>query len=127
MRMRSVHAPESNWSTVTWKSWQGIFRAHAHELDTARDSIVTSDARLAPSQLPADTDPARWRTLALLAVTELLGMSLWFSGSAVAPILQERWSLTGAQVGWLTTAVQLGFVAGTAVSAILNLADILPA
>ena len=65
--------------------------------------------------------------LALLAVTELLGMSLWFSGSAVAPILQERWSLSGTQVGWLTTAVQLGFVAGTAVSAILNLADILPA
>src|SRR5687768_9231317 len=74
-----------------------------------------------------DTDPARWRMLALLAVTELLGMSLWFSGSAVAPILQDQWSLSGAQVGWLTTAVQLGFVAGTAVSAILNLADILPA
>ena len=65
--------------------------------------------------------------LALLAVAELLGMSLWFSGSAVAPILQERWQLTGEQVGWLTTMVQLGFVAGTAVSAVLNLADIVPA
>lgn len=65
--------------------------------------------------------------LALLALAELLGMSLWFSGSAVAPILQERWHLTGEQVGWLTTMVQLGFVAGTAVSAVLNLADIVPA
>jgi MFS family permease len=65
--------------------------------------------------------------LALLAVAELLGMSLWFTGSAVGPILQTRWGLTGEQVGWLTTMVQLGFVAGTAVSAVLNLADIVPA
>ena len=65
--------------------------------------------------------------LALLAAAELLGMSLWFSGSAVAPILQARWLLSGEQVGWLTTMVQLGFVAGTAVSAVLNLADIVPA
>jgi MFS family permease len=60
-------------------------------------------------------------------MAELLGMSLWFSGSAVAPILQARWQLTGEQVGWLTTMVQLGFVAGTAASAVLNLADIVPA
>jgi MFS family permease len=65
--------------------------------------------------------------LLLLALAELLGMSLWFSGSAIAPQLQERWTLSGSQVGWLTTAVQLGFVAGTAVIAILNLADILAA
>jgi MFS family permease len=75
----------------------------------------------------ADAHPARWRALALLSAAELLGMSLWFTGSAVAPELRVRWSLTGAQVGWLTTAVQLGFVAGTALSALLNLADIMPA
>jgi MFS family permease len=79
--------------------------------------------------LPGETegDPRRWRVLLLLALAELLGMSLWFAGSAIAPQLQERWSLTGGQVGWLTTSVQLGFVAGTAVIAILNLADILSA
>jgi MFS family permease len=64
--------------------------------------------------------------LALLATAELLGMSLWFAGSAIAPQLQARWSLTGSEVGWLTTAVQLGFVAGTAIVAVLNLADIWP-
>lgn len=73
-----------------------------------------------------DTEPARWRILLLLSLAELLGMSLWFAGSAVGPQLQERWTLSGSQVGWLTTAVQLGFVAGTAVVAVLNLADILP-
>src|SRR5688572_10163688 len=74
----------------------------------------------------ADTHPQRWQMLMLLSLAELLGMSLWFAGSAVAPQLQEQWSLSGSQVGWLTTAVQLGFVAGTAVVAVLNLADIVP-
>ena len=54
-------------------------------------------------------------------------MSLWFTASAVSPHLQEMWHLHAGQVGWLTTVVQLGFVAGTAVAAVLNLADIVPA
>jgi MFS family permease len=69
----------------------------------------------------------RWRILILLSVAELLGMSLWFTASAVAPQLQALWGLSAQQAGWLTTVVQLGFVAGTAVAAILNLADVLPA
>ena len=74
-----------------------------------------------------DDAPDRWRMLLLVACAELLGMSVWFAGSAVAPELQQRWSLSSAQVGWLTTAVQLGFVGGTALSALLNLADIVAA
>jgi MFS family permease len=64
--------------------------------------------------------------LALLSVAELAGMSVWFTGSAVAPELGAAWDLTVLETGWLTTAVQLGFVAGTAVAAILNLADLVP-
>lgn len=64
--------------------------------------------------------------LALLAFAELLGMSLWFTASALSPQLGELWSLDAGEVGWLTTVVQLGFVAGTACAAILNLADIIP-
>jgi MFS family permease len=67
-----------------------------------------------------------WRMLALLACAELLGMSLWFTASATAPQLRELWDLTAAQAGWLTMVVQLGFVAGTALAALLNLADVLP-
>jgi len=76
--------------------------------------------------MTADQHPMRWRTLALLSVAELLGMSLWFAASAVSGPLGARWSLTPAETGWLTTIVQLGFVAGTAVSAMLNLADVIP-
>ena len=53
-------------------------------------------------------------------------MSLWFTGSSAGPALAEAWGLSTAQVGWLTTSVQLGFVVGTATSALLNLADIVP-
>lgn len=65
--------------------------------------------------------------LVLLGVAELLGMSLWFSASAVSVELQHAWQLSQTQAGWLTSIVQLGFVAGTATAAVLNLADVVPA
>ena len=70
---------------------------------------------------------ARWRALALLSLAELLGMSLWFSASAIVPKLQTEWHLSETSAGWLTLAVQLGFVAGTLLSALLNLPDIMSA
>lgn len=74
-----------------------------------------------------DDAPLRWRMLALLAAAELLGMSLWFASSAVSAQYQLRWQLSAGSAAWLTTAVQLGFVGGTALSALLNLADIIAA
>jgi MFS family permease len=64
--------------------------------------------------------------LALVSGALFLGMSAWFTANAVAPELQARWSIGPAQVGLLTSVVQLGFVAGTALAALLNLADIFP-
>lgn len=52
-------------------------------------------------------------------------MSLWFSGSAVVPALSGEWNLSESTASWLTLAVQLGFVAGTLLSALLNLPDII--
>ena len=75
----------------------------------------------------ANIPPRAWGILVLLAVAELMGMSLWFTASALSPELAAQWGLSEAQAGWLTTVVQLGFVAGTAVAAFLNLADIFPA
>ena len=74
-----------------------------------------------------DADPRRWRVLMLVAAAELLGMSLWFTASAVSPHLRELWGLTASQAASLTTVVQIGFVLGTAAAAILNLADLIPA
>ncbi|MEW5918424.1 MAG: MFS transporter [Gemmatimonadota bacterium] len=79
-----------------------------------------------PTAAGADRAPERWRVLTLLSVAELLGMALWFSASAVSAPLAAAWDLSTSQSGWLTTIVQLGFVAGTATSALLNVADVVP-
>ena len=63
------------------------------------------------------------RHLAVLALGLLLIKGLWFSASAVIPQLGGVWQLDGNERAWLTMSVQLGFVAGALVSAILNLAD----
>src|SRR5688500_18166059 len=68
----------------------------------------------------------KWRTLLLLALAELLGMSVWFSASAVVPALSSAWSLDESGRAWLTMSVQGGFVVGAFGSALLNLADRLP-
>lgn len=74
-----------------------------------------------------DSHPKRFFILALLSVAELLGMALWFTASAGSRHLAELWTLSAAETAWLTMAVQLGFVVGTAVAALLNFADIFPA
>jgi MFS family permease len=71
--------------------------------------------------------PGRWAVLLLLAVVQFLGMSLWFTASATATQLAALWNLDAGGAAALTTTVQIGFVAGTAVAAMLNLADVLPA
>ena len=71
--------------------------------------------------------PRSRRVLAVLAGAELLAMAPWFSASAVSPTLARIWALSPAATAWLTISVQLGFVAGALVSAILTLADRLSA
>ncbi|MDX1413667.1 MAG: MFS transporter [Candidatus Promineifilaceae bacterium] len=69
----------------------------------------------------------KWRVLLLLALAELLAMATWFSASAVIPSLTRAWELSNAGQAWLTMTVQIGFVVGALGSAILNLADRIPA
>ncbi len=64
------------------------------------------------------------QALLLLAAGELLAMALWFSASAVAPELSVAWGLSRSQAAWLTNSVQLGFVAGALLSAVLTLSDV---
>jgi MFS family permease len=69
----------------------------------------------------------KWSTLLLLALAELLAMGPWFSASAVVPALSVEWNLGPTLQAWLTMSVQAGFVAGAFGSALLNLADRVPA
>ena len=77
------------------------------------------------SQPPEES--GKWRNVSLLALATLLAMSVWFSASAVVPQLTAEWRLSGALQSWLTTSVQIGFVAGALLSALLTLSDRLPA
>ena len=63
------------------------------------------------------------RILPVIVLSQFAGTSLWFAVNAVMPDLQHAWGLPASAVGTVTSAVQLGFVAGTLVFALLMLAD----
>jgi hypothetical protein len=50
-------------------------------------------------------------------------MALWFSASAAVPSLLDTDQISVSAAAALTSAVQLGFVAGTLTSALFGLAD----
>jgi MFS family permease len=64
--------------------------------------------------------------LVVIAVAQLLALTLWFSATAVAPTLQAEWQLSVSDVGALTMAVQLGFVVGALGLALFNVPDLVP-
>jgi MFS family permease len=59
--------------------------------------------------------------LPVIVVSQFLCTSLWFAGNAVAPELARSFSSGAA--GHLTSAVQLGFIAGTLFYSFLTIAD----
>jgi MFS family permease len=63
------------------------------------------------------------RHLAVLCLAVVLVLSVWFAGTAAVPALLAAGLVTPGRAAWLTAAVQLGFVVGTLVSAVLSLAD----
>ena len=63
------------------------------------------------------------RILPAVALSQFAGTSLWFAINAVMPDLQRSAGLPAATTGWLTAAVQLGFIAGTLMFALLAVAD----
>ena len=60
---------------------------------------------------------------ALVALVEVLGLSVWFSATAVVPSLRSEWGIGATAAVWLTASVQIGFVAGAITSTVFNLAD----
>jgi len=71
---------------------------------------------------PAPHPHARY-AIALIVTAELFGGSLWFSANAVGDALYRAWQITEVELGYLTSAVQLGFITGTLFFALSGLAD----
>ncbi len=67
------------------------------------------------------TRPAR--ILPLIIFSQFTGTSLWFAGNAVIGDLQLAWGLGTQSLAYVTSAVQLGFICGTLLFAILVIAD----
>ncbi|MCW5609994.1 MAG: MFS transporter [Rubrivivax sp.] len=63
------------------------------------------------------------RVLPVIVLAQLLGTAPWFAVNAVMPDLQRAHGWAPGTVGSLTSALQLGFIAGTLVFALLALAD----
>ena len=61
--------------------------------------------------------------LPVIIFSQFTGTSLWFAGNAVVLDLQRDWGLAEHSVGYITAAVQLGFIVGTLVFAFLAIAD----
>jgi MFS family permease len=51
--------------------------------------------------------------VATIAIAQLFGTALWFSANSTADDLMRLWQASAADIGWLTSAVQLGFILGT--------------
>ena len=77
--------------------------------------------------LPVPMHPLARHPVAVIVGAQLFGTSLWFSPNSAAESLVRAWSLSAAQLGQLTSATQLGFIAGTLLVAVSGLADRFPA
>jgi MFS family permease len=84
-------------------------------------SVPSADSRSLPAAAP------RFNAVATIAIAQLFGTSLWFSANSAADDLRKAWGVSVADIGTLTSAVQLGFILGTLVFALSGLADRFPA
>lgn len=62
-------------------------------------------------------------SLAILVIAEMLAMALWFVTAALLPELAREFALVPGQQALLSSAVQIGFVAGALTFAISGLPD----
>ncbi|MEM7179248.1 MAG: MFS transporter, partial [Pseudomonadota bacterium] len=62
-------------------------------------------------------------SVAILIVTQIGVLSLWFSSAAVLSEMAAEAGLSAARLAWLSTAVQIGFGLGALAFAFLGLSD----
>lgn len=63
------------------------------------------------------------RILPLIILSQFACTTVWFAGNAVMADLQQAWTLPDGGLGYITSAVQIGFIIGTLAFAVLAIAD----
>ena len=63
------------------------------------------------------------RVFFIIIFSQFCGTSLWFAGNAVLPQLQSLYHWQASALGYLTSSVQLGFIAGTLLFALTGVTD----
>ena len=66
---------------------------------------------------------AKRRSISLLVLAEMAGMSLWFTSAAVLPDMVREGAIAPVRQAFLSTGVQAGFVVGALTVAISGVAD----
>ena len=61
--------------------------------------------------------------LPVIVIAQFAGTSLWFAGNAVVESLIRELGLANNLLGYITISVQAGFIIGTMIFALLNIAD----
>ena len=61
--------------------------------------------------------------LPIIIFSQFTGTSLWFAGNAILDDIQRQWSLGESALGYMTSIVQLGFIAGTLCFAVFAVSD----
>lgn len=69
-----------------------------------------------PDRVPAYVLP-------VIVLSQFAGTSVWFAGNAILPALQSQYHLPEGMLSNITIAVQLGFISGTLLFALLTVAD----
>lgn len=75
--------------------------------------------------LPDKTEPMPTKTpvLPVIVIAQFCCTSLWFASNGVMQPLIDAFQLQAGALGYLTSFVQFGFIVGTLVFALLNIAD----
>lgn len=66
---------------------------------------------------------SKWSSITLLVICEAMALSLWFSATAIIPVLRLEFAIDDTRASLFSSIVAVGYVAGTLGSAILGLAD----
>lgn len=63
------------------------------------------------------------KILAIIVISQFFCTSLWFAGNAIMPDIIRQFHLDAGYLAHITSAVQLGFISGTLVFALLSIPD----